>query len=81
MSHTHDLVSARYELGLAGNQFHNLTETLVLGGLAAQEHWLEAKIQPKPRWLPTWLWRRVLARLLVVVEYHGHPPELPEETT
>lgn len=44
------------------------THRLVVGDMIARETELRALVQPKPRWLPERLWRRVLARLLVIEE-------------
>lgn len=44
------------------------TEEVVLAGYKLREQHLRALIQPKPRWLPERIWRRVLRRLLVIEE-------------
>lgn len=34
-----------------------------------RERQIQLALQPKPKWMPTWLWKRAIARLLVVVEH------------
>jgi hypothetical protein len=51
----------------------------MMGRAAAIEEQIKLALQPRPRWLPEWVWRRVIGRLLVI-EYHPmHFAEPSEE--
>ena len=45
---------------------HIVVDLDVSGVYAAIERRIELTVQPKPRWMPTWLWHRILARVLVI---------------
>ena len=42
------------------------TQQVVMNGLIVTEEHLRVLVQPRPRWLPERVWRRILTRLLVV---------------
>lgn len=45
------------------------TQQVILNDAVITERRMELHIQPRPSWLPEKIWRRVLARLLVLNEY------------
>lgn len=44
------------------------TESITAAGFKMREDQICLALQPRPRWLPERLWRKVIARLLVVEE-------------
>jgi len=47
------------------------TYTIMAGKKKLIEEHFRIVIQPKPKWLPEWLWSRVLKRLLVLEMEEG----------
>jgi predicted glycosyl hydrolase (DUF1957 family) len=43
-------------------------ETSYVAGVKMREDQIRLALQPRPRWLPEWAWRKVIARLLVIEE-------------
>jgi predicted glycosyl hydrolase (DUF1957 family) len=43
-------------------------EASYIAGVKMREEQIRLALQPRPRWLPEWAWRRVIARLLVIEE-------------
>ncbi len=43
-------------------------KTLVLNDAIVQEQRIRLVLQPKPRFMPQWVWKRLIARLLVIQE-------------
>ena len=44
------------------------TESVTTAGTKMREAQIRLVLQPRPRWLPERVWRRVIARLLVIEE-------------
>jgi len=44
------------------------TESVTIAGTKMREAQVRLALQPRPRWLPERVWRRVIARLLVIEE-------------
>ncbi|MHA1705693.1 MAG: hypothetical protein ACTSUX_06385 [Promethearchaeota archaeon] len=52
------------------NNFHNkLVGKLAEGIIQSVELYVRIHIQPKPKWLPKWLWYKILKRLLVLQRF------------
>lgn len=52
-------------------------QRVTLGQRVAWERVMRLHIKPRPRWLPDWCWRRVLATLLVQSETLPAPVDVP----
>ena len=52
-------------------------EAELRGTAFERERQIHLALQPRPRWLQEWVWKRIIARLLVIEE---HPASRREET-
>jgi hypothetical protein len=43
-------------------------EASYIADVKLREDQIRLALQPRPRWLPEWAWRRVIARLLIIEE-------------
>lgn len=53
------------------NPVQNWITERFLREMALREMRMHALIKPKPRWLPQFVWRRVLARTLNLIEFNA----------
>jgi hypothetical protein len=51
------------------------TEELVEAYHIKVEEYIRLRIQPKPKWLPYFIWRKILRRLLVLEKFNTIPEE------
>ena len=42
------------------------TRTLMMNDAIVQEERIKTLLRPKPRWLPTYVWQRIIGRLLII---------------
>lgn len=53
---------------MSDNVIAEWTERIVVNEMTLRETQIRALLQPKPRWLPRAVWRRIIARLIILEE-------------